>query len=90
MQGSADQGLTVRLKRLIIESCDLDVCVEEIDDDALLFGNQAALGLDSIDALQISVAVQNEFGIAIRDSKQMRRIMRSVKTFADFIQTNLS
>jgi acyl carrier protein len=86
MQVSTDQGLVFRLKRLIIDSCDLDVSVGDIDDDMPLFGPRSNLGLDSIDALQISVAIQNDFGIAIRDSKQMRRIMKSVKTFADFIQ----
>jgi acyl carrier protein len=44
------------------------------------------LGLDSIDALQISIAIQQEYGITITDSKEMRRIMTSINTFADFIQ----
>jgi len=36
--------------------------------------------------LQISIAIQNTYGIAIRDSKQMRRVMQSINTFADFLQ----
>jgi acyl carrier protein len=43
------------------------------------------LGLDSIDALQISIAVQ-KYGVKITASKQMRRVMASINTFADFIR----
>lgn len=86
MQGSLDEGLKMELKRLIVEECDLMIDPAEIQDDDPLFGNSAPLGLDSIDALQISIAVQNRYGQMITDSKQMRRIMKSINTFADFIQ----
>ena len=54
--------------------------------DHTVAGSAAPLGLDSIDALQISIAIQNRYGLMITDSKQMRRIMKSINTFADFIQ----
>jgi acyl carrier protein len=74
------------LKRLIIEECDIVNAPEEIGDDEPLFGSESKLGLDSIDALQISVAIQNKYNITITDSKETRRVMRSLNTFADFIQ----
>lgn len=86
MQGSLDEKLKLNLKKLIIEECDLMIDPAEIHDDDPLFGSAAPLGLDSIDALQISIAIQNRYGQLIADSKQMRRIMKSINTFADFIQ----
>lgn len=86
MRGSLDEKLKMDLKRLIIEECDITIDPAEIGDDDSLFGRESRLGLDSIDALQISIAIQNKFGIAITDSKQMRRVMKSMNTFADFIQ----
>jgi acyl carrier protein len=86
MKGSLDQKLKDEIKALIVESCELDVAVDQIGDDSPLFSRKSELGLDSIDALQISIAIQNTYGIAIRDSKQMRRVVKSVNTFADFLQ----
>ncbi len=86
MKGSVDQQLKAELKRLIVSECDLTIDIDEIGDDDLLFGSESRLGLDSIDALQISIAVQNKFSLLITDSKQLRKVMRSINTFADFIQ----
>jgi acyl carrier protein len=86
MKGSLDDLLKKRIKTLIVENCDLDIQIEDIDDEAPLFESASMLELDSIDALQISIAIQNTFGIAIRDSKQMRRVMKSINSFADYIQ----
>ncbi len=86
MKGSLDEKLKMDLKRLIIEECDITIDPAEIGDDDPLFGRDSRLGLDSIDALQISIAIQNKFNIAITDSKQMRKVMKSMNTFADFIQ----
>lgn len=86
MRGSLDAKLKMELKKLIIEECDIAVDPEKIGDDDLLFGSDSRLGLDSIDALQISVAIQNKYNIIITDSKETRRVMRSINTFADFLQ----
>ena len=86
MKGSLDNNLKNKIKTLIIENCELDIDVNDIADDLPLFARQSELELDSIDALQISIAIQNAYGIAIRDSKEMRRVMQSVNTFADFLQ----
>ncbi|MDP1991437.1 MAG: phosphopantetheine-binding protein [Syntrophales bacterium] len=86
MKGSLDEKLKMDLKRLIVEECDITLDPAEIGDEDPLFGRDSRLGLDSIDALQISIAIQNKFNLTITDSKQMRKVMRSMNTFADFIQ----
>ncbi|RJQ68933.1 MAG: acyl carrier protein [Desulfobacteraceae bacterium] len=86
MKGSLDDQLKTRIKTLIVENCDLDIQITDIGDETPLFESASKLELDSIDALQISIAVQNAFGIAIRDSKEMRRVMRTINSFADHIQ----
>jgi len=86
MKGSLDNHLKNEIKTLIIENCELDIDVGDIDDNLPLFERKSELALDSIDALQISIAIQNTYGIVIRDSKEMRRVMLSINTFADFLQ----
>lgn len=86
MKGSLDPALKQRLKKLIVIEADKDVAPESIGDDDALFGAESALQLDSIDGLQISMALQNHFGVRITDPKQLVRIMRSVNTLADHLQ----
>lgn len=86
MQGSSDEKLKRELKELIVQECDLDIAPEEIGDDDILFGSDSPIGLDSVDALQISIAVQNKYGVVITDSKILRRVMKTINTFADYIQ----
>jgi acyl carrier protein len=72
------------LKSKIIESLKLqDITPEQIDDDAPLFGT--GLGLDSIDALELVVLLEKEYGIVIKDIEEGRPAFRSVKTLAEFI-----
>lgn len=86
MKGSQDERLKTELKELIITECDLDISVAEIGDDDTLFGSDSPIGLDSVDALQVSIAVQNKYGAVITDSKVLRRVMKTINTFADYIQ----
>jgi acyl carrier protein len=86
MKGSLDEKLKHELKLLIVEECDLDISVNDIPDDDVLFGSESPIGLDSVDALQISLAVQNKYGVVITDSKELRRVMKSINSFADYIQ----
>lgn len=75
---------THELKQKIIESLKLqDITPEQIDDDAPLFGT--GLGLDSIDALELVVLLEKDYGIVIKDIEEGRPAFRSVKTLADFI-----
>jgi acyl carrier protein len=72
------------LKAKIIESLKLqDITPEQIDDDAPLFGT--GLGLDSIDALELVVLLEKDYGIVIKDIEEGRPAFRSVKTLAEFI-----
>ena len=75
---------TTELKSKIIESLNLqEVTPEQIDDDAPLFGT--GLGLDSIDALELVVMLEKNYGIVIKDIEEGRPAFRSVRTLADFI-----
>jgi acyl carrier protein len=86
MKGSLDPAFKLRLKQLIIKEADKELAPEDIADDALLFGPQSSVQLDSIDALQISMAIHMQFGVRLEDPKQVRRIMVSIDTLADFLQ----
>ncbi len=86
MIGSQDEALKLELKQLIIEECDKDIEPQEISDDEILFGSDTKLELDSMDALQISMALHKKYGIDANDSKKLRKIMASINTLADYIQ----
>ncbi len=86
MIGSKDENLKTNLKKLIIEECDKDVEVTDINDDDVLFSEECVLELDSMDALQISMALQKEYNIEANDSKKLRKIMVSINSLADYIQ----
>ena len=80
------KALAERLKKLIIESLGLeDITPTDIKDDDPLFGN--GLGLDSIDALELVVALEKEFGIIIADEEVGKKIFVSINTLTDFVAT---
>ena len=74
-----------KVKEIIVSSLDLeDVSPSDIDPEAPLFGD--GLGLDSIDALELGMAIKREFGIAFsKDPAENKRIFRSVRTLAEHI-----
>jgi acyl carrier protein len=75
---------TTELKSQIIAALNLqDITPEQIDDEAPLFGT--GLGLDSIDALELVVMLEKNFGIVIKDIEEGRPAFRSVRTLAEFI-----
>ena len=87
MKGSLDNALKMRLKEMIIEECDLEgISPEAVADDVQIFSDASSLGLDSLDALQISVGLQSRFGIRLPDSKAFRRHASTINDMADFIQ----
>jgi len=75
------------LKQLIIDTLDLeDMSVDDIDNDAPLFND--GLGLDSIDALELGLAIRKKYGIKIEaDKEDVVKIFSSVSTLAKYIQT---
>lgn len=78
--------LRQEIKELIAVECDKGFEASDIGDDEILFGSSSKLELDSIDALQISMALQKKYGITLNDSKELRRVMESVNTLAKFIE----
>lgn len=74
------------LATLVVESLNLEtVTPEQIDPDAPLFGGE--LGLDSIDALEISLAVSKRYGFQLRsDNPDNRQIFSSLRTLSDYIE----
>jgi Acyl carrier protein len=81
------QELYSEIKDLIINTLNLDeLSPDDIDTDAALFGD--GLGLDSIDALELGLAVKNQYGIVLSaESEEMRKHFYSVATLASFIHS---
>ncbi|HTZ78546.1 MAG TPA: phosphopantetheine-binding protein [Stellaceae bacterium] len=75
------------LAQLIVKTLNLEVKSEEIDPDAPLYGE--GLGLDSIDMLELALAVSKEFGVKLRaDDKNNRQIFSSLRSLNGYIQLN--
>jgi len=81
-------SLKEELKELIIRECDKEIEPSEIKDDDIIFHPNHPLGLDSLDSLQISMALQNEYGIRLVDPKEARRVMESIDTLANYIESH--
>lgn len=73
------------LKSLILEAAEKTEPPGGLNADEVLFGEGSRLDLDSIDALQISMAIQKRYGIRLNDSKETRRAMGSVNLLAAFL-----
>ncbi len=81
--------LKAKLKQLIIDELHLaDVKAADIDDAAPLFG--AGLGLDSLDALQLAVAVEEQFGVRIGDEAEGKKAFASVNALAAHVAAHRS
>ncbi len=76
--------LTREIKELIINSLNLEgTTPEQIEDDAPLF--QSGLGLDSIDALELAVAIERTYKVTIPDEAVGKQVFSSVKTLATYV-----
>lgn len=81
------EELKETLKKQIIEALSLeDMCPEDIDDAAPLFGD--GLGLDSIDALELIVLMEKQYGIRLNNPAEGKEILASVNTMAEYIEKN--
>ena len=88
MTSSKDKTLEQRLKQMILTECDIDhITVDDFANDVQIFSDESQLGLDSLDALQISVGLQKEFDIRLPDSKSFRRHVTTINELADYIQS---
>ncbi|MEP6664194.1 MAG: acyl carrier protein [Verrucomicrobiota bacterium] len=70
---------------MMVENLMLQISAVEIGDDQLLFGPES-LGLDSVDALQLVVALDKNFGLKVADPAAAKEILRSVNTMAEAVQ----
>ncbi len=82
------ENLIEELKVKIIEQLNLeDLDPSDIDENDALFGDEG-LGLDSIDALELIVLMEKDYGIKIEDSEKGKEVFYSIKTMADYINAN--
>lgn len=79
--------LEQKLKKLIIDTLELeDIDINDINEDEPLFAD--GLGLDSIDALELGMALRKNFNLTLsKDKEENKKIFYSVKTIADYIRT---
>jgi acyl carrier protein len=83
---SEQNGTCSTIKRLIVQNLNLEgVTPESISDDQPLFGQ--GLGLDSVDALELVVALEKEFRISIESEEIDRKVFASVAHLAAFVET---
>jgi len=85
---SEQSGAEAELARLLVESLNLEgVDPAEIDPEARLFGE--GLGLDSIDALELALAISKKYGFQLRsDSEENRRIFASLRALSAHVEQN--
>lgn len=82
------ETLYTQIKELIIEALNLeDISTDDIETEAPLFVD--GLGLDSIDALELGMAIKQKYGLTLSsDNEEMKKSFYSVKTLAEYINAN--
>ena len=80
------EELIPQVKAGIIRQLNIDITPDALDENMALFGE--GLGLDSIDALELIVMIDRDFGIKIGDPKEARKIFQSVRVMAEYIRDN--
>lgn len=85
---NASPDLKTQVKSLLIEDLMLQITPQDIGDDQPLFG-PGSLGLDSVDALQLVVALDKRYGIKIPDAAVARKTMHTVTSIAAAIESHV-
>ncbi len=75
-----------RIRTLLSERLKLGKAAEEVGDEAPLFGAEG-LGLDSIDALELVLGLEKEFGVVIADRDTAVKVLASIKTIAEYVDS---
>ncbi len=83
---SDSNELKRQIKQMLVENLMLQISAEEIGDDQPLFGPEG-IGLDSVDALQLVVALDKNYGLKITDPEVARGILRNVNSIAAAIKS---
>ncbi|HEY5232825.1 MAG TPA: phosphopantetheine-binding protein [Verrucomicrobiae bacterium] len=78
--------LKAQIKQMLVENLMLKISAAEIGDDQPLFG-PGSLGLDSVDALQLVVALDKNYGLKLSDTEVARKTMQTVHTIAAAIES---
>jgi acyl carrier protein len=81
------EDLRTEIKEMMVENLMLKVSKEEIGDEMPLFGPEG-LGLDSIDALELVVSLEKQFGVSVPNSETARTALASVNTIHDYVVAN--
>lgn len=82
-----DENLRETIKTMLVENLMLKFPKEEIGDDRPLFGPDG-LGLDSIDALEIVVSLEKQFGVSMPNSETAKHALASVNAIHDYVLAN--
>ena len=91
MKWFEQDGLEKELVEMIVKVCNiLDPVPDDLSFDDPLIGPESALGLDSLDAVEIVVAVEKTYHVRIDAQETSRKVFRSLKTLADYIRQNQS
>jgi acyl carrier protein len=83
------ESLKERIKSMLVEDLMLKISAGEIADNQPLFG-PGSLGLDSVDALQLVVALDKNYGLKISDAAKARAVLGSVNAIAAAIEAHLA
>jgi acyl carrier protein len=86
MRGSEDNELKQKLKQMIADESDKGIDPRGIGDDDPLFGDQSSIQLDSLDLIQLSMAIYKTYGLKITGSNDARRAFATVNSLADELQ----
>jgi len=82
----SEAAFIAELKAMVLEAVEKDAPVGGLGDDEPLFGPEARLDLDSLDALQLSMAIQERYGVRMPDSKDTRRALTSIAHLAQHLR----
>lgn len=85
----SDADFLSELKTLILAAVEKSEPPGGLRDDEPWFGDDSRLGLDSLDALQISMAIQKKYGVRMPDSKDTRRALVSVTALAEHLRARM-
>lgn len=82
-------ALRSEIKKMLVENCMLQIPAEEISDEQALFG-PGSLGLDSVDALQLVVALDKNYGLKVPDPETAKSILHSINSMAEAVHKKRS
>ncbi|MBN1197840.1 MAG: acyl carrier protein [Bacteroidales bacterium] len=86
MSHEPTDDLKLEIKNLIMTTLNItDIDPADIDDNEPLFGGSNALTLDSVDGIEIIMAMQRKYGIRMNDQNLARQIIQSINSIAEFV-----